>query len=79
MSGISLINSNISMFKDGKRIRHGNHLPPHKYIKNISACRTTPTECRLMAEDLRFLKRQVNFHITGYGKRNKTEKERQMN
>ena len=25
-------------------VRCGNHLPPHKYIKNTSTCRTTPTE-----------------------------------
>ena len=25
-------------------VRHGDHLPPHKYIKNTSTCGTTPTE-----------------------------------
>ena len=30
--------------KDGRGVRCGDHLPPHKYIKNIATCGTTPTE-----------------------------------
>ena len=30
--------------QDGGGVRHGDHLPPHKYIKNTSTCGTTPTE-----------------------------------
>ena len=30
--------------QDGGGVRHGYHLPPHKYIKNTSTCGTTPTE-----------------------------------
>ena len=30
--------------QDGGRLRHGDHLPPHKYIRNTSTCGTTPTE-----------------------------------
>ena len=30
--------------QDGRAVRHGNHLPPHKYIKTTSTCGTTPTE-----------------------------------
>ena len=30
--------------QDGRGIRHGDHLPLHKYIKNTSTCGTTPTE-----------------------------------
>ena len=30
--------------QDGRRVRRGDHLPPHKYIKNTSTCGTTPTE-----------------------------------
>ena len=30
--------------EDGGGIRCGDHFPPHKYIKNTSACGTTPTE-----------------------------------
>ena len=27
--------------QDGRGVRHGDHLPPHKYIKNTSTCGTT--------------------------------------
>ena len=30
--------------QDGRGVRRGDHLPPHKYIKNTSICGTTPTE-----------------------------------
>ena len=30
--------------QDGGGVRHGNQLPPHKYIRNTSTCGTTPTE-----------------------------------
>ena len=30
--------------QDGGGVRHGDHLPPHKYIKNTSTCGTTLTE-----------------------------------
>ena len=30
--------------QDGRRVRRGDHLPPHKYIRNTSTCGTTPTE-----------------------------------
>ena len=30
--------------QDGRRVRHGDHLPPHKYIRNTSTCGTTPIE-----------------------------------
>ena len=30
--------------KDGGRVRHGDHLPPNKYIRHTSTCGTTPTE-----------------------------------
>ena len=35
--------------QDGRGVRRGGHLPPHKYIKNISTCGTTPTEHLLNA------------------------------
>ena len=35
--------------QDGGGVRHGDHLPPHKYIKNTSTCGTTPTEHLLNA------------------------------
>ena len=30
--------------QDGGRVRRGDQLPPHKYIRNTSTCGTTPTE-----------------------------------
>ena len=30
--------------QDGGGVRRGNHLPPHKYIKNTTTCGTTPIE-----------------------------------
>ena len=35
--------------QDGRGVRRGDHLPPHKYIRNISTCGTTPTEHLLNA------------------------------
>ena len=35
--------------QDGRRVRRGDHLPPHKYIRNASTCGTTPTEHLLNA------------------------------
>ena len=30
--------------QDGRGVRRGNHLPPHRYIRNTSTCGTAPTE-----------------------------------
>ena len=35
--------------QDGRGVRHGDHLPPHKYSRKTSTCRTTPTEHLLNA------------------------------
>ena len=35
--------------QDGGGIRHGDHLPPHKYIKNTPTCGTAPTKHLLNA------------------------------
>ena len=35
--------------QDGRGVRSGNHLPPHKYIKTTSTCETTPMEHLLNA------------------------------
>ena len=35
--------------QDGGGVRRGDHLPPHKYIKNTSTCGTTHTEYLLNA------------------------------
>ena len=49
---ISVIPLNVNggeNLQDGGGVRHGDHLPPHKYIKNTSTCGTTPTEHLLKA------------------------------
>ena len=35
--------------QDGGRVRRGDHLAPHKYIRNTSTCGTAPTEHPLNA------------------------------
>ena len=35
--------------QDGGGVERGDHLPPHKYIRNTSSCGTTPTEHLLNA------------------------------
>jgi len=30
--------------QDGRGVKGGDHLPPHKYIKNTPSCGTNPTE-----------------------------------
>ena len=35
--------------QDGRRVRHGDHLPLHKYSRNTSTCGTAPTEHLLNA------------------------------
>ena len=38
------LNPLVRDLQDGRGVRHGDHLPPHKYIKNTSTYGTTPTE-----------------------------------
>ena len=35
--------------QEGRKVRRGDHLPPHKYIRNTSTCATTPTKPLLNA------------------------------
>ena len=35
--------------QDGRGVRCGDHIPPHKHIRNTSKCGTTPTEHLLNA------------------------------
>ena len=52
--------------QDGREVRHGDQLPPHKYIRNTSTCGKTSTEHLLtLAEDFRPPKRQENPQVPG--------------
>ena len=42
-------NKQLRELQDGRRVRRGDHLPPHKYIRNTSTCGTTPREHLLNA------------------------------
>ena len=54
-------------FQDGRGVRRGDHLPPHKYIRNISTCGTTPTEHLLNAGRRPQLpKKQETPHVPGH-------------
>ena len=65
--------------QDGRGVRRGDHLPPHKYIRNTSTCGTTPTEHLLNAgRKPQTFQRQENPHVPGQGKR-KMKKQRQKN
>ena len=44
MEYYTAIKKNERDLQDGGGVRHGDHLPPHKYIRNTSTCGTTPTE-----------------------------------
>ena len=44
-----LENINRGDLQAGRGVRRGDHLPPHKYIRNTSTCGTTPTEHLLNA------------------------------
>ena len=37
-------NLNREEHQDGGRVRRGDHLPPHRYIRNTSTCETAPVE-----------------------------------
>ena len=53
-------------FQDGGGVRCGDHLSPHKYIKNISTCGTTATEHLLnTGRRPQTSKRQENPHLPG--------------
>ena len=52
--------------QDGRGVRRGDHLPPHKYIKNTSTCGTTATEYLLNAgRRPQTSQRQDTPHIPG--------------
>ena len=43
------LKNNVGDLQDGGGVRRGDHLPPHKYIRNTSTRGTTPTEHLLNA------------------------------
>ena len=49
VSGILLKKLGWGDLQDGREVRRGDHLPPHKYIRNTSTCGTNPTEHLLNA------------------------------
>ena len=65
--------------QDGRRVRRGDHLPPHKYIRNnLHVEILLQNTYWTLAEDLRLPKRQETPHVPGKGKRKK-KKQRQKN
>ena len=65
--------------QDGGGVRHGDHLPLHKYIRNTSTCGTTPTEHLQNAGRRPQTSQKVrNSPRTWVGKRKK-KKQRQKN
>ena len=62
--------------QDGTGLRHGDHFPPHKYIKNTSTCGTTPTEHLLNAgRRPQTSQKARNFPQTWVGQRKKQKTE----
>ena len=65
--------------QDGGGVRRGDHLPPHKYMKNKSTCGTTPTEQLLNAgRRPQTSQKARKFPCTWVGQKKK-EKQRQKN
>ncbi|XP_033705817.1 protein POF1B isoform X3 [Tursiops truncatus] len=48
-SALPALETKIPIPENGRRVGHGDNLPPHKYIRNTSTCGTTPTEHLLNA------------------------------
>ena len=66
--------------QDGGGIRCGDHLPPHKYIKNTSMYGTTPTEHLLNAgRRSQTSQKARNSPRTWVGQKKKKKKQRQKN
>ena len=68
------------ILQDGGGVRRGDHLPPHKYIKNTSTCGTTPTEHLLNTgrRPQTSQKARKSPH-TWVGQKKKKKKQRQRN
>ena len=60
--------------QDGGRVRRGDHLPPHKYIRNTSTCGTTPTEHWQKNSDLPKGKK-IPTHLGGAKEKTETKEQ----
>ena len=66
--------------QDGRRVRHRDHLPPHKYIRNTSTRGTTPTEHLLNAgRRPQTSQKARNSPRTWVGQKKQEQKQRQKN
>ena len=62
--------------QDGGGVRRGDHLPPHKYIRNTPTCGTTPTEHLLNAgRRPQTSQRARNYLCTWVGQKKKEKTE----
>ena len=64
--------------QDGGGVRRGDHLPPHKYIKTISTCGTTPTEHLLNAGSSDFPKGKKLPTYLGRAKENRKNRDKRI-
>ena len=65
--------------EDGGRVRHGDHLPSHKYIRNTSTCGTTPTEHLLNAGKRPQNSQKARNSLTYLGRAKEKRKQGQKN
>ena len=65
--------------QDGGRVRRGDHLPPHKYIRNTSTCGTTPTEQLLNADKRTQTSSKARNSPRTWVRQKKKKKQRQKN
>ena len=71
---IKVCQKNIGDLQNGGGVRHGDHLPPHKYIRNTSTCGTTPTEHLLNAGRRPQTSQKARNSPTYLGRQKKKEK-----
>ena len=64
--------------QDGGGVRHGDHLPPHKYIKNTSTCGTTTDHLLNAGRRPQTSQKARNSPRTWVGQKKK-EKQKQKN
>ena len=80
MSCLYILEINPGDLQDGRRVRRGDHLPSHKYIRNTSTCGTTPTEHLLKAgRRPQTSQKARKSPLTWLGQKKKRKKQRQKN